>query len=79
MKLNRLVTRGDGEEVVSALFWKLEQSTLILGKNVPIAVIYGLNFSFKEQFLRVSRKKSGDFSLRGFSFSCYRSLFIEVP
>ena len=77
----RRVTRGgEEEEVPPALFQKLEKSALILGKNALIVVIYGLNFSFKMQFLRVSRNKSGDFSLRGkISFSCCTRLFIKVP
>ena len=50
----RRVTRGgEEEEVPPALFQKLEKSALILGKNALIVVIYGLNFSFKMQFLRV--------------------------
>ena len=40
---------------------KLEKSALILGKNALIAVIYGVNFSFKMQFLRVFRRKNRRF------------------
>ena len=67
-------------QVSPALFQKLKKSALILGKNALIVVIYGLNFSFKMQFLRVSRTKNGDFSLRGnfFFFSCCSWLFIKV-
>ena len=52
--------RGEGREVSSALFWKYEKSALILGKTL-IVVIYGLNFLFKVQFLRVSRRKNRRF------------------
>ena len=38
-------------------FW-LEKSALILEKNTLLAVIYGLDFSFKGQFLRVSSRKN---------------------
>ena len=37
---------------------KLEKSALIWRKNALIVVIYGYNFSFKMNFLRVSRKKN---------------------
>ena len=36
----------------------MEKSVLILGKNALIWVIHGLNFSFKMEFLRVSRRKN---------------------
>ena len=76
----RCVTRGGRGQVSPALFQKYEKSALILGKNVLILVIYGLNFSFKMQFLRVSRNKTGDFSLRGkIYFSCCTGLFIKMP
>ena len=65
-----LVTReGSGR---SFLFRKLEKSALIWGKSTVIAVIYGINFSFKMQFLSFSRRKSRNFSLLGFSFLCCR-------
>ena len=48
---------GKGAEVSFAFYWKLEKRTLILEKNVLIVVIYGLNFSFQVQFLRVSDGK----------------------
>ena len=42
-------------EVSPALVWKLGKSTLMLEKkNALIAVIYGLSFSIKVQFLKVS-------------------------
>ena len=82
----RRVTRGGRRgRSPPAFFQKLEKSALILGKTALIVVIYRLNFSFKMQFLRVSRNKSGDFSLRGkISFSCCTWLFllymnIKVP
>ena len=59
---HRGVTRGDeGMTDSPALFQKLEKSALISGENVLIAVIYELNFLFKVQFLRVSRKKEQRF------------------
>ena len=57
----RRVTRG-GEGVVSPiLFPKLEKCALILKENVLIVAIYGLNFSSKMLFLRVSKRKSPQF------------------
>ena len=78
----RRVTRGGrgGVEVSPALFQKLEKKALILGKNALNVVFYGLNFSFKMQFLRVSRNKTRDFPLRRkISLSCCAWLFIKVP
>ena len=49
---------GKGEEVFPALFQKLEKRALILGENALIVVIFGLNYSFKMQFLRVSRRRN---------------------
>ena len=49
---------GKGEEVFPALFQKLEKSALILRKNALIVIIFGLNYSFKMQFLRVSRRRN---------------------
>ena len=73
---HRGVTRGvEGMTDSPALFQKLEKSALISGENVLIAVIYELNFLFKVQFLRVSRKKNRDFTLRGLSFSYCRLFF----
>ena len=34
------------------------KSALIWGKNAQIMVIYGLNFSYKMQFFRLSRRKN---------------------
>ena len=61
--LSRRVTKGGRwwGEVSPTLFQKLEESTLILGKNVLIVVICRLNFSFKMQFLRVSKRKNWRF------------------
>ena len=74
----RRVTRGGrGGEVSPALFQKLEKSALILGKNALIVVIYGLNFLFKMQFVRFSRRKSWRFFPAGPFFST--RLFIKVP
>ena len=57
----RRVTRGGGRggEDYPALFQNLGRSTVILGKNALIVVTYGLNFSFKMQFWRVSRRING--------------------
>ena len=72
MASNRRVTKGGrGREFYLALFQKLGKSALILGKNDLIVVIHGLNFSFKMQFLRVSRRKNLTFSLWGISFLFY--------
>ena len=62
---------GGAAKVSPGLFRKLERGALILGENVLIAVIYGLNFSFKVQFLRVSRRKNQRFFLAG-PFLCCR-------
>ena len=40
---------------------KIGKSDLVLGKNNLIVVIYGLNFSFKIQILRVFRRKKQRF------------------
>ena len=48
-------------EVSPALFQKLGKISLTLGKNTLITVIRVLNFSFKVQFKRVSRKKTWRF------------------
>ena len=74
---SRCVTRRG--EVSPALFQKLGKSALILRKNALIAVIPGLNFLFKVQFLKIPGEKTRDFYLWGLSFSCCRWLFIEVP
>ena len=58
-------------------FFKIGKKCPILWKNTVPVVTYGLNFLFKMQFLRVSRRKNGDFSLRRFSSSC-TWLFIKV-
>ena len=59
-------------------FQKLEKSAPIFGKNVVIVVIYGLNLSFKMQFLSISRRKNRrSFSAGFFSLLC-KWLFIKV-
>ena len=45
--LFKRVTRMGRGKVSPALSLKLEKSALILGKNAPIVVIYGSNFSLK--------------------------------
>ena len=57
----RRITRGGMGEVSPALFQKLGKISLTLGKNTLITVIRVLNFSFKVQFKRVSRKKTWRF------------------
>ena len=49
------------EEVFLAHFGNWKKSVLILGKNAQITVIYGLNFSSKMQFLKVSWRKNRRF------------------
>ena len=58
-KYKRVTRGGRGGEVYPSLFQNLGKSTLILGKNALIVVTYGLNFSFKMQFWRVSRRING--------------------
>ena len=63
-----------------SFFTKLEKIALIFGENALVAVIYVLNFSFKMQFLRISRRKYRRFfSLRGLPFSCCTWMLIKVP
>ena len=50
--------KGGGEEGLPCLFRKYDKSALILGKTL-IVVICRLNFLFKVQFFRVSRRKNG--------------------
>ena len=64
----RRVTRWEEGKVYPALFQKLEKNTLFLEKITLIVVIYGLNFSFKIQFLRVSRRKNQRFLPAGLFF-----------
>ena len=65
------------KEVSPALFWKLEKIALILGNNALIAVIYGLNFSFKVQFLKGSRSKK-NFLARPSFFLLYMIIYRSV-
>ena len=48
-------------EGVLCPFQELEKRASVFWKNVLIVVIYGLNFSFKMQFLRISRRKGWRF------------------
>ena len=68
---NMRVIRGGRGSSPLPFFKNWKKGALDLGK---IAVIYGLKFSLKVQFLRVLRRKAG----RSFSFSCCRWLFIKV-
>ena len=72
--------RGGRGKVSPVLFQKLEKSALICGKKCPDCGHLWVTFSFKMQFLRVSRRKKPNiFSLRGLSFLCCRWTFIEMP
>ena len=51
----KLGTREEEQVGLPYLFSEIEKKCSNFGKNALIAVIYVLNFSFKEQFLRVSR------------------------
>lgn len=66
--IRRVTKEGERGEISPVFFWKLGKSALILGKNAQITVIYGLNFSSKVQFLKVSQVKNGYFSRRGLFF-----------
>ena len=55
------VTREGTGGGLPSPFSEIGKSALILGKNTLIVVIYGLNFSFKVQFLGVSRRKNWRF------------------
>ena len=65
------VTR-EGGPVSPGHFQKLGKGALIWEKSVVVVVICDLNFLFKVHLLRVHWSKTGDFSLRGFSFSFFR-------
>ena len=79
-KCYKRVTRG-GEEGRSPLpiFQNLEKSILILGKNALIVVIYGLNFSFKIQFLKVFRIKYRRFFPAGSFFPIVHNCLSKCP
>ena len=66
----RRVTRGGRGEVSPALFEKLEKSTLICGNKCPNCGHLWVKFSFKMQFLRVSRRKNWRLFPRGAFLSC---------
>ena len=57
-------------------FLKIEKKCPNFGKNAQIVVIYGLNLSFKMQFLRVSRRKNRRFFPAGpFFLVLYMSVY----
>ena len=56
---------GGGGKGLPCFFQKIGQKCPNSGKNALIMVIYGLNFSFKMQFLRVSRRKKQRFFATG--------------
>ena len=58
---HRRVTRGGRGVGLPCPFSKIGKNCPNFGGNVVIAVIYWLNFSFKVQFLRVSRRKNRRF------------------
>ena len=64
-------------EVSPALFQK--ESALILGKMSCFMVIYGLNFLFKVQFVRVSRRKKEIFPSGVFLFSVVDDCLSKYP
>ena len=71
--VNKRVARGERRGRSPLLFcWKLEKSVLIREKNVLVVVTYGLNVSFKMQFLRASRRKKNADSFPRSSCSCWR-------
>ena len=76
--LSGIVEGGEGE-ISLALFRKLEKSVLILGKNALIVVFYGLNFLFKVQFLRVSRRKNCRFFPAGLFAFVLQIIFYQSP
>ena len=79
LSIRHISLRGR-REVSPTLIRKLEKSVLILGKNALIAVIYGLNFSFKLQFLRVSRRKKPEIFLCGaFLFRVIDDYLLKCP
>ena len=68
MLLSRRVTRGvERRRSHLSFLGDWEQEQYFLGKNVFALVIDGLNFSFKVQFQRFSRRNR-DFPLQGFCF-----------
>ena len=68
--IRRRVTIGGRGEVSSALLQKLEKSDLICGKKCPDGGHLWVKFSFKMQFLRVSRRKNRRFFPYGAFLSC---------
>ena len=75
----RCATRGERGGGLPCLFLKIEKSALILGKKGPDSVYFWVKYSIQNVVLRVSRRKSPKFSLRG-PFSCvFEKLFIEMP
>ena len=70
---------GEVPPLFPSFFRKLEKSALILEKNALIAVIYGLNFSFKVQFLRVSRTKKSEIFPWAFLFHVVDDCLSKCP
>ena len=69
IQLRRRVTRrGGGGRSPLPFFQKLEKNALILGKKAYAVVICWLNFLFKMQFLRLSRRKKLNFFPAGQNF-----------
>ena len=73
------LTRGGEGKGFPTRFSKLSKSILIFWKNVLIAVIYGLNFSFIVQFLRVLGKKTEVFPCGIFLICVVDKCFLKDP
>ena len=72
----RRVTRGGRMGGLPCPFPKIKKSALNLEKNALTLVICGLNFSFKMQFLRVSRRKNRRFfPVEHFFFVLYMIIY----
>ena len=68
---------GGKGEGLPCPFSKIGKSNLIFGKDALILVIYGLHFSFKMQFLRVSRRKKQRFFLAKLFFLVFYTIVYQ--
>ena len=71
----RRVTRGGGGRSLLPFFENLKKCPNFFGGNALIEVIYGLNFSFKMQFSRVSKRKTQKFFPAGPFFLGLKMIF----